>query len=269
MSRPTNYAETIAGVPVHYDRYNNPRYCYGTRGKPYKFYMTQGFETKLNESFEDLWEICSLGKAEVIASAGAYVDKPGMHAKGRAIDIDALFWSDYALITNNYLVQTSFYLGVEAILRKHFGTVLNYLYNAAHKDHFHVDDGTEVGYSNTSKSKTFFLQAALVNLFEQPISVDGKWGDETSGAVSVVFKGLGIQRDIFDKNAWLDFLTQAANKAFGFVEPEEKDPLDLIRDLYKVIDSELENSIYRKPIETALSTFVNHPDTRNWLAKYE
>ena len=70
--------------------------------------------------FIELWRVCPLGRAEVVTSAGAYVNKPGSHGQGRGFDLDAIFWADKNFITLHYPQDRRFYLGVEAILRKHF-----------------------------------------------------------------------------------------------------------------------------------------------------
>ena len=271
MSRPNNYFTALAGVPIHYARYADSRYAYGTRGKPYKFYATEAFERKLEACFDDLWETCPYGQAEVITSAGAYVNKMGYHGKGRAFDLDAIFWHDRTFITRDYPLQKEFYLGVEAVLRKHFGTVLNYLYNSAHRDHFHVDDGTEVKFYSASKSRVLFVQAAIVHVFDIPIAIDRDWGNETEGAIDQTFERLTIQGDIQDRDVWLHFLARIAETGFNIVqpEPEERTPLNLIHDLYSIIGEELKDSAVRKPMEAALNTFVNHEETQEWLKKYE
>ena len=42
----------------------------------------------------------------------------------------------------------------------HFGQVLNYDFNAAHRDHFHIDD-VAPGFRPSSKTAVFFVQNAL------------------------------------------------------------------------------------------------------------
>ena len=157
-TRPANSFKRIADVPVHYDRRSSSDY--GTRGVATRFYATTNTERKLDQCFLELWDRCPYGKAEVITSAGTWVNKPIYHGKGRAFDLDGIFWSNRTFVTKWDGYQGGdrrFYFGVEAILRKHFGTVLNYLYNAPHRDHFHIDDGTSVGFQSGSKSRVLFL----------------------------------------------------------------------------------------------------------------
>lgn len=211
MSQLSNYFRSLAGVKVHYDR--DPG-AYGTDGKPYDFYATRELQSKLEAFFTELWQACPLGKAQLITSAGAYVDKPNsQHNSGNAMDIDCIFWENKKFITKKYPNDKLFYLGVEAILRKHFGNVLNYHYNVAHQDHFHVDVGKPVGF-RTSRANTLFLQAALSEVYYDRVAIDGNFGDETKAALARVLNKLNIQGGLNDLNKWLTFLDATAKTAF-------------------------------------------------------
>jgi hypothetical protein len=96
MPRPTHIFEKLAGVPVHYDR-SAPPFGYGTRGRPAKFHSELTFVMKLEQCLQELWEVCPLHQAQVMTSAGAWVDKPGFHGRGRAFDLDGIFWGDEEL----------------------------------------------------------------------------------------------------------------------------------------------------------------------------
>ena len=266
MRRPDTYFNSLAGVPVYYDRFSDAPY--GSIGKPYKFYADELFIKQLNACFDELWEICPLGKAVIINSAGTYVDKPGSyHNKGRAFDIDSIFWKDKSFVFSNFPKQPIFYLGVEAVLKKHFGTVLSFLYNTAHNDHIHIDNGSSK-YFRKVKSTVLFIQATIVYVFEISIAIDGIWGPETESALSYVLNMLGLSTDINNLHVWNIFLTLSAKTAFDKETSSEKNPLDLLQDLYHVIGTELNNLPVRKSIECTLNTFVNHHETQDWLNTY-
>lgn len=281
MSRPSHSFVEIAGVPTHYDRFTDPRFAYGTRGKLTRFHATEAFAKKLDRAFQELWKVCPLGKAEVIASAGAYVEKPGAHGKGRGFDIDGIFWKDKSFVTLHYPQDRRFYLGVEAVLRKHFGNVLNYEYNRDHHDHFHVDDLTEPSFRTSSRARVAFLQMALTYLFNRPVGIDGKIGSETNRAARAVLAQLGLAKveDVIRDDAlhaklaqvWPKFLDKAAQAAFADLTAApapETTPLELIESLYGAIATELGGMPARKQIETALTTFVSHEETAKWLEKF-
>jgi len=204
---------SLAGVPVNYAR--EPVAPYGTRGKAHTFNCTPGFRQKLEACFAELFSVSPLGRAEVITSAGTLVAKPGFHGLGRAFDLDALFYPGRDFVTLRYPTDQKFYLGVDAILRKHFGTVLNFLYNSDHHDHLHVDDGSEVGFVKSSKSRVFFVQAALTHALNVPVDIDGAFGPQTAGGLGTAFERLGITGDIGTREVWLEFLSRVAAEAFS------------------------------------------------------
>lgn len=259
----TNYFKKLAGVPVHYDR--PPLAQYGGRGISYKFYCDEDFQEKLEECFEEVFELSSIPKAEIILSAGAYVNKSGHHGKGRAFDLDGIIWKSRTFITTNYPTDKVFYLGIEAVLRKHFGTVLNYLYNAAHQDHFHIDDGTEVGFNASSKSRVLFVQAAITHILKNTISIDGDYGPETGIAINKALQQLDIQGIITKKEVWLQFLTKLAENAFQQERQKMEatmKPSELLANVFDLIDHHLQDHPAKKTIESAVLAFAEHEDVK-------
>jgi hypothetical protein len=272
MPRPTNFFENLGGVPVHYDRLASP-HNYGTRGKATRFFCTEGVETKLNQCFRELWDVCPLGQAQVITSAGAWVDKPGFHGSGRAFDLDGIFWANKSFVTlsDGFMGgDRKFYHAVEAIIRRHFGTVLDYHYNADHRDHFHLDDGTAVDFDTGSLSRVKFLQAALTFIHDQEIRIDGAFGPQTRQAITVCLNALDISGNVDTPTVWKEFLLKTARKGFeaASVTPTEKNPLELLHDLYDVIEQTLDSTGLRKQVEGALNAFANHEATQNWLDSF-
>jgi hypothetical protein len=278
-NRPANFFTQLAGVPVHYDRLP-PQFPYGSRGKAMNFHSTPAFQQKLEACFQELWQVCPLGKAEVIASAGAFVAKPGFHGLGRAFDLDCIFWKDKGFITLHFPMDRRFYLGVDAVLRKHFGTVLNFHFDNAHRDHFHIDDGTSIGFFPGHKSRVAFLQMALTFLFETPVVIDRDIGPQTNGATREVLERLGLAQpsemataaNLHSKlNAvWLQFLDKAIEAGFKGVTaaPVELNPLELLENVHELVERELSGHAARKQIETALTTFANHDATAAWLEQF-
>lgn len=251
----------LAGVPVHYDRMKPP-FQYGTRGKPLTFRADEGFLKKLEACFGDIWR--ELGKAEVITTAGAYVNKPhSMHNRGRAFDLDGIFWSDKKLVTAGFYDDPKLYLTVEAVLRKHFGTVLGYFYNPAHRDHFHFDDGSKIGFSISSRSRMLFVQAFLKFSLGKAVALDGRT----------------IPLGSFDKFmevtpwSWTRFLDYTIRELKGSKAaiPEDKEgtPLDLLHDVYEAVREELQDTSLRKPIELALNRFANNEEVQEWLKQFK
>lgn len=268
MSRPDNSFATLASVPLHYDRLPGQ---YGSRGQARRFFMTDAFRIKLGACFNELWNVCPLGRAEVIATAGAWVEKPGAHGEGRAFDLDALFWPGRTFITLHFPTDRRVYLGVEAVLRRHFGTVLNYEYNAAHQDHFHIDDLTQVGFVRFHRSRVLFVQMVLRDLFGRPIVLDGRWGEETAGAVASVLHRHNLAEADNPSDAagianllagvWLQFLTLVAQTGFAelAVATHPETPAELLRAVYAALQRELGDAPARTRIEAALLALAEHP----------
>jgi hypothetical protein len=255
---------TLASVPVHFAR--EPIAPYGSRGKPWSFACTHAFHATLERAFTELWELCPLGKAEVIASAGAHVPKDGFHGQGEAFDLDALFWSARDFVTRRFPTDAAFYLAVEAVLRRHFGTVLAHSYNAAHEDHFHVQAGRPVGFSRSSKSDTLFIQNVSTRLLGDPVDIDGRWGTETAGALERAQATLNVTGSLEDVARYRVFLEAVAHRGFsaapGVAAEPTDTPLRRLNSLYRIIESELGQTAARKRIEAAVTAFTAHPDVK-------
>lgn len=207
---------TIANVPVHYDRYHaDSGFGYGTRGKPFRPQASATFIRTLDQCFGELFQICPFGIAEVITSAGAFVDKPGFHGLGRAFDLDGIFWPDQDLVAIEYPSKPFLYLAIESILRRHFGTVLAYNYNADHRDHFHLDNGSAVRFDRMSKSRVEYLQAAMTFVHGDAVEVDGVWGPSTDKALRRTLNDLGLSGGLSSKTTWLKFLEDTSKLAFA------------------------------------------------------
>ena len=206
----------IASVPVHYDRHDESTgYGYGTRGKPFRPRATKKMLDSLDGCFSKLFAMSAHGTPEVITSAGAYVSKPGHHGLGQAFDLDGLFWSSAFLVAREYPSKPVLYLAVESVLRTHFGTVLAYNYNDAHKDHFHVDLGTAVGFNKLSKSRVEYLQASLFHIHGYQVGIDGVWGPGTQEAVRTAFRDLGLGNGVVTAGSWLEYLELTARTGFA------------------------------------------------------
>lgn len=225
MFKPEHFFKSLGGgVPVHYDRLDSPHH-YGSRGKPAKFHCDPDFEALLDAAFRDVWRFTGLGKAEVITSGGAFVNKPGQHGTGRALDIDGIFWSDKTFVTLHAGFQgqdREFYFGIDAILRLHFGVVLDYEFNSDHRDHFHIDDSLGLGFSTQASSKVGFLQGMINNVWGKNVDEDRIWGPQTAGAVAEVLDAAGIPGPITNEARWLLLMRKTAEKVFGI----QKEPLD-------------------------------------------
>ncbi|MEM6771297.1 MAG: extensin family protein [Bacteroidota bacterium] len=252
---------SVSGIPLHYAR--TTAHPYGTRGVRTTFRMTKDFYATLKACFDETFAACPLGKPEVMTSAGAFVDKPGSHGRGEAFDIDGLFWSDYSMMTLNFPTNVELYLGIESFLRRHFGIVLNYEYNRAHEDHWHIDTSVSTSYSKRSRSKTLYLQLTLKHIYGQNVVIDGIYGPQTRGAYNRIMEQLG-QPEGMRKAEWLNYLKLTGHVAFRLFE-EKTSPRNLFANAYEIAGQQ--TGVAARRLMEALNTFRDHPETTAWLGE--
>ncbi len=224
MPQPSDSFTQLASVPVHYDR--DSASDYGTRGRPHTFRCATALKNSLERCFNELWQRSSLGRAEVITSAGTFANRPAsLHSTGRAFDLDGIFWPARSFVALRYPTDTVFYLGIESVLRKHFGVVLNHNFNSAHHDHFHLDNSNPLGFNPSSRSKVLYLQAALTHMFDIPTAIDGDTGPQTRrNAKALLLRNEWATEAEVDtpdslhrkiNSVWNDILDRAAQIALG------------------------------------------------------
>ncbi|MFH1464427.1 MAG: N-acetylmuramoyl-L-alanine amidase [Pseudomonadota bacterium] len=147
-----------------------------------RFRGQQSLQDALNAWGGDLARAVASPPAYVL-TGGLYVNKPGKHGEGLAIDVDGLWWSDSnVFLANNAPTSWDQYLRIEASLRRHFGTVLNYDYNSDHHDHWHCDLGGATTWRHV-RSQNLFVQRALNVIWGENLDVDGDFGDLSRAAL--------------------------------------------------------------------------------------
>ena len=168
----------LAGVPTHYAR--NPVAPYGTRGKPRYLRSLPGFRQTLDAAFADLWRICPLGKADTSSRRGLMsTSQDGASTARASVRPRCAVRPSYSFVTKEFARDPAFYLGVEGVLRRHFGVVLGYFYNKAHQDHFHLDVSMPMGFSRNRRTTTLFVQLCGRHLLGRLSPVTGKWNRST------------------------------------------------------------------------------------------
>lgn len=201
----------LAGIPCYYARIN-PAYAdlartTGRSEKARTRSLAAAFKRRLSVAISEIYWLTSgrFGPLDAIVSGGAYVDKPGFHREGRAFDLGALHWPATKLV----LIRTArdyeapamaedwpLYLAVEAMLRRHFGTVLGILHDRRHHNHWHIDPGTPVGFWSAgfgAASRVSYLQASLTAIWDRYSGiVDGDYGPRTRRGVVAVRRDLSL-----------------------------------------------------------------------------
>lgn len=204
----------VADVPLYYAR--DPVARYGTRGKgPRICRLRRQTLGTLTACLDELWQVCPWGRAEVLTEAGCWVDKPGRHGEGRAIDIDAIWWrSKGCMVARDAPLFPARYLAIEGTLRRYFGCVLGWWFNEAHHDHWHCDDGREVGFNSTEQAEVKYVQSSLAHVWGRPVVIDGILGPKTLAALSLVLDGLAIPM-ITDTAGWKGYLWATSKQGWG------------------------------------------------------
>ncbi|MGH1489795.1 MAG: extensin family protein [Acidimicrobiales bacterium] len=189
----------IDGVSTYYMRDDNSR-----KIRPASFSSTDETYDTLVHFKRDLdayTRPAGYGAITVIASAGAYVNKPGKHGQGNAFDLDQVRWESGRWCSPIYGVHNHSkqwarlrYYALDAVCRQWFGTVLDGNYNAAHRDHIHAARGTRIGLTRSAKSEMKFIQAICNEFAGQNLKIDGAWGPKTSAAFNIMLAEAGLGR---------------------------------------------------------------------------
>lgn len=209
----------IDGTPVYYWRSN--------RGNTTlrNWQATQAFYDRLVLWIRDLRSLsASYGSVSYLVSAGFYVNKPGEHGAGTAMDLDYIQWSGGASISpldGHHASGTQStrrrYLAVDAVCRRRFRYVLDGWYNSAHADHIHSDfGGLPTLCVKSSESDTKFVQAMCNNFMGSGLVVDGIWGSLTQSAFNTAKSRLGVTGDPHaSSSVWMSMLSGVASDGFA------------------------------------------------------
>lgn len=201
----------LAGVPVHYAR--PPVAAYGSLGEPRRFRCTRETREALEALFEAIFAHgpAGFGAPIAILCAGAHVEKPGQHGRGRAFDLDGIHWERRRFLALEQRSDRTLYLMIQALCLRHFGVVLGFNFNAAHECHLHIDLGRPVRFRET-RSATYFHQEMLNTLFDAALDVDGEYGVLTETALIRARKSLGLGA-LGRPDTYRRFLTEVAARA--------------------------------------------------------
>ncbi|WP_186763487.1 extensin family protein [Lentzea tibetensis] len=211
--------QKIDGTPVYYWRSNRPNTT------PRNWQATQAFYNALVAWIRDLRSLSAgYGSISYLVSAGFYVNKPGEHGAGTAMDLDHVKWSggnsisplDKHHASTNAAIRKR-YLATEAVCRRRFRYVLDGWYNADHADHIHSDfGGMPVRVLKDSESDTKFVQAMCNNFRGAGLAIDGVWGPATQSAFNGAKSALAVTGDPHTSSAvWQGMLSKIAQKGFA------------------------------------------------------
>ncbi|MFC7620990.1 hypothetical protein [Microlunatus sp. GCM10028923] len=141
------------------------------------------------------------------------------HNAGRAFDLARLRSGGRDLMSARYdlwggsapAATLRRYWATAASLHHHFADVLTYLFDDAHRNHLHVDNGvTGTGLSTfrggASRVQNHAVQAICTYVWGQPAPLDGEWAEPTRSVVTKITSELGVGGDLTDDKTWREFL---------------------------------------------------------------
>jgi Extensin-like protein C-terminus len=108
------------------------------------------------------------------------------------------------------------YLALTASLRRYFSTVLTVHYNAAHRDHLHIDDLRQLAPIRSDlRSDTALIQSSANLLAGHWLAVDGVWGSLTQAGYDDLLDGFGLtcldpRGEVADALVLLDLVARTA-----------------------------------------------------------
>lgn len=208
--------KTLLGLPLVYE----------ISERRESFAFEPGFHTQLNGWLGSYREQYGLAAPDQVWTYGAYVDGGSdcgsWHAAGRAFDLSRLRLPGGDFVSCRYDRWRSSagtdlqralrrYWALAASLHHDFAYVLTYEYNATHVNHIHVDNGRSGGklstFSTSSTSQLQAVQAICTHLWDEPVTVTGRWDADTRAASSRVLDRIGHGGDLDDSaTAWRTFL---------------------------------------------------------------
>lgn len=208
----------LSGLPLYYDRYSPV--SYGVSATRFSPYFDDDFLVDCESFFVELQNLLTTYGFTALQVWSGGVGREGSgasyHHLNRAFDFDALIFEDKEKwVADTFETRPYLYLAIESVLRIHFGTVLNYYYDQAHRDHFHFDNGTTIKFKRDARSHVLYLQLTLTKLFNQDVGqsgIDGVYGGNTEQAMRRALKQLKIG-GLSDKKNWLDYLRVSAEVA--------------------------------------------------------
>ena len=216
---PDTRIDKLADRTILYDRQVEGHY--GVTGVPIRPYMNKTFAEETDACFREVIERLErhgLGPVGSILTGG--IGRAGngasYHHKNRAFDLDGLIMpaDQPNWVADTFPTRPLIYLGIEAALRRNFGTVISYDYDDKHKDHFHFDNGQQVRFSTRARTHVIFVQNVIVFVYHVRIGRDGIWGPETRGALDRLRRELGFG-GLSDRKNWLAFLDRVSDDALA------------------------------------------------------
>jgi hypothetical protein len=206
--------------PNRFSKIDEIPFVYGgdpDRATANEWVVDQPFKNRLNDWLGDLKNFSSdwgsRPPLQRIGTLGMYVQKPGCHGVGQAMDLAWVQWglgknATYCKpYTGQHEAKTQtlrrLYLAVDAVTRMTFKYTLDGWYDASHTNHIHMDMHTDPvlkknlpGDSDSSGyADTVFVQAVCNRFNGASLTISGVWNDATRDAWRAINRKWGYNDD--------------------------------------------------------------------------
>jgi hypothetical protein len=194
----------------------------GVPARPQAFSIEPGFLAVLERTVKTVKARApkSFGKLTGITCAGVLVAKPGFHGLGRAFDHDAWTFQRVAIrpIAGDHvaksLAKRQRYWALGALMRSRSAFVLHGHFDAAHRDHFHQDNGGPRPFTTGSEATVKLVQAVCNHIYGKSLDIDGAFGPLSQAAVRDAMRRVDLPGDIFDPTQFKRFLLRSGRLGF-------------------------------------------------------
>lgn len=220
-SQLTSYRQ-LAGSQLRYEVDNVPA----------RFPMDAAFASQLDASLRSHWQARRWGVPGQLSCLGTHRQAPAeqassWHHAGRAFDLAAVRTTAGRDLVScrfdrwgngpDHAAQAGAYWRIAATLHRDFAYVLTYLYDSAHHDHIHLDNGlsgSERSRFTRSRVQVQAVQAICTYVWDRPVELSGRWDSATADATDEVLAGVGaggrLGRITRSQDAWHTFLSATA-----------------------------------------------------------
>lgn len=197
-----------------------------------RFSFDSGFVTQLEDWLAFYRETSTLD-VDQVWTYGSWIDGSGecdsWHHSGRAFDLTRLRLAGREFVscrhdqwggqtTDALAASLRSYWCLAASLHLHFASVLTYLYDAAHANHIHADNGqsqTRLSRFRTgSRVQVQAVQAICTYVWDTPVELTGRWDSATEEAGQTVLRRIGTAGSVDDGlEHWHAFLRASVARA--------------------------------------------------------
>lgn len=211
VSRPQSTPRPLSEM-TYFTHFAGARLYYEIDGRPSRFAMEPAFAQQLEASLRSHWQAAGWSEPARLTSYGTWIDgegrSPSWHHEGRAFDIGRVIAADgETLVSCRYDLWRSLsgsarataeraYWRLAATLHRDFAFVLTYLYDDAHHNHIHVDNGLSGAERSSFRSgmrmQVRDVQAMCRHVWGEPVDATGSWDAPTRRATEAVLDRSGV-----------------------------------------------------------------------------